>query len=220
MAQFHYACLVEAGDVLYEAGNTSLHREVAQIVAQHSTQSDHRRSFLYHNMTVSYLLDMAIVFMTVSDGDTDTRLIFSCLEEIKRKFRDPDRPLHFEETLAGVLKAYNINMDDVENERVQKIRAQMEDTTAVLKETIEGAVPLNELDDLHSSFTPTEINIHQNDHSHPHNPKSGSRVVTAVIICAFVSITLVIALIVWGFETRSRTPPPSNVSSSNIIGQK
>lgn len=141
MSSFHYACLVEAGDILYDAGDSTLHGEVAEIVAEYSIQSEARRSFLHHSMTVSYLLDMAIVFVIVSNGDTDTRLIFLVLEEMKKKFRDVDRPLHFEETLKSILKEYNVNLEDMSNEKVKKIRDRMAQMPTIQKETIEMAFP-------------------------------------------------------------------------------
>ena len=218
MAEFHYACLVEAGDVLYDAGDSALHGEVAEIVAEYSTQSEQRRSFLHGKRTVSYLLDMAIVFVLVSDGDSDTRLIFLVLEEIKKKFRDPDRPLHFEETLKSIMKAYNLNMDDLANEEVRKIRDKMEQMPTIRKETIEMAVPLEELDELNNPDPIPSPLLSNPDQTHLREKTRSSQAITAVLIVTFVCITLFVALIVWSFESRDPTPdqPTASASSRSI----
>lgn len=216
MSSLHYACLVEAGDVLYDAGDSTLHGEVAEIVAEYSIQSEARRSFLHHSMTVSYLLDMAIVFVLVSNGDTDTRLIFLVLEEMKRKFRDVDRPLHFEETLKSILKTYNVNLNDTSNENVKKIRDRMAQMPTIQKETIEMAVPIEELDELGRPSPPESIDLPQPPLPSEIRHTTNSKTITAVLLVTFVCVTLFLALIVWSFESRPHaTSPTPNFNTPN-----
>ena len=221
MKTLHYACLVEAGDVLYEAGETSFHREIAQAVATHSNQEEVRRSFLFENCAISYQLDMAIVFVVVSCSTVDLRLVFAALQEMKRRFRHPDRALHFEEALKEVLEDYNVDLTKDNDDSVQKIKREMMALPEISHEFLEAIVPSQTLDELRSSAPLAELQLTTppTEHSHSHVPKSGSRVVTAVLACTFISITLVILLIVWGYESSRpspATPPPADLSPYDV----
>lgn len=218
MKTLHYACLVEAGDVLYEAGETPLHREIAQVVATHSNQTELRRSFVFEGYTVSYLLDMAIVFIIVSSANADLQHIFSTLQEMKRRFRHPDRPLHFEESLKAILDDYNVDLDKDSDEDVQKIKREMATMPIIDQESLEALVPLETLDDLRSSSTLIDLKMPITEHSHPFVPRQGSRVVTAVIACACFSIALVVVLVIWGYQSSdssSDTTPLHTLSTPN-----
>lgn len=215
MKVLHYACLVEAGDVLYEAGETEFHREIAQAVATHSTQHENRRSFVFENCAITYQLDMAIVFVVVSSATADTRLVFATLQEMKRRFRDPDRPLHFEQSLAALLEEYNVDLEKDKDEEAEKIKREMETMPEIELELLDAIVPTETLDDLRSSATLIDLDGPLSQHSHPFVPKQGSRVITAVILCACLSITLVIILIIWGYNSSDPSDESTSASSTS-----
>lgn len=171
---------------------------------------------------------MAIVFVVVSNGDTDTRLIFAALGEMVRRFRAPDRPLHFEETLMEVMGRYNVDLSDSRDEHVEAVLLAMENTPTVKKETIELGVPLSELGLLglgpsliipspksskspmspsSSGSTEDMVELEHLMHVPPgfeeitQSPQSGSGVIAAVILCAVVSVILVVFIIFWSVKS-------------------
>lgn len=216
MKVLHYACLVEAGDVLYEAGETTLNREIAQAVATHSNQNESRRSFVFEGCAITYQLDMAIVFVVVSTADADTKLVFATLQEMKRRWRDPDRPLHFEESLAELLDDYNVDLEKDKDEDAQKIKREMAKMPEIEQESLEAIVPTETLDDLRSSATLIDLDASPSQHSHSFVPKQGSRVITAVIACACLSITLVIILIIWGYNSSPSSDKTTTATSTTL----
>jgi hypothetical protein len=141
---------------------------------------------------------MAIVFVVVSELETDVRLIFALLQTMKKKFRDPDRALHFETSLASILQSYNIDMTQEDNENVKRIQQEMESVPMVQKETIEMGVPI---DELRSSTTVLDEVISVPEHTTTEPKRRSSRHIL-VLLATFVAMIAVVVLIVWTSRAR------------------
>lgn len=207
MKVLHYACLIEAGDVLYEAGDADQYREKAQIIANSANQNERHRLLLDGDVSIGYQLDMAIVFVVIFSSQAEAKLAFATLAEMKQQFRRPDRPLHFEASLKSILDLYNSNLEDESDEKVLKIRRQMACVACSEPEEIEQALDSQQLEQMRSSETKeqVELSIPPSIRAEYFVHRSGSRVTVAVILCAFVAVTLVIVLIVWGYEFSARS---------------
>lgn len=213
MDSIHYISVVDAGDVLYETGDKK-HHPICLAVAQHVTAAYPRRSFIHHQETISYWMDLSNVFVVSSEELTDIRFIYALLKRVKTEYHSPDRPLHFEHTLDAIFKEFNsLNLEKAEDPKVAAVKTAMETVPPVQKETIHSLLSGGDIEELEPDSQPfTSVSL-QLDLDNEHNSSSNlfpkkSRYLLFLML-PIVGLASLAVVIFWLHPSQRSPTPPS-----------